>query len=503
GFGMGALLRLGGGPRDRAGLALTFQDTVAEAGPCASDEPELDRYLGVSLETDGASPLAHQVRFVVDQETQLLVPWNGVEAAAFVRVDDEGFARFYLGDALEPFPAWDAPPMHRSMRVLSLGGPPMRLALHGHGSGPRVTGLLVQDGGRCGDPIPEPREALGLGVVFAAGSTSDASVPAGQDPWDAQVVSEPAVVSYRGELHLFYRGRSSADAPGAIGQAVWGGDEVGFVRLGGAPVIDDDWVRQSATSELGPILDLSGPAALVRDEDGALLLYFGVSEILEDEPARSWIGGALISEDGDAIPLYRTSPSGAPTHELLSPKQGVVPSWEMSVSQPSVVQRGQGDFLMLYTGRADPVDPFTAAIGLAVSSDGVSWRRGNILPAGDPRGENQPVIRTPLESAHMTAVSSPTFVWDAHMEVFRVWYVHRAGADFSLHHALSGMDARVFHPYPGNPVLRPASFEWCDDHYLDGPSVLVEPSGLLRLYYHGRSETLGHSICYAENGFGF
>lgn len=277
---------------------------------------------------------------------------------------------------------------------------------------------------------------------------------------------------------------------------------MGFVRTGPSPLLDDQWIRQHAVGALGSELDLSAPAVLLREEDGALILYVSVAQRDNWEVQRAWIGGALLRGDGTPEPIHRTLTvaTEARPHELLSPKDPLAGPWERGVSQPAVVRRGSSDFVMLYTGRADPSDPFTASIGLAVSDDGIHWQRGNV--ADDVHGENQPVLAPPEQSLTQTGISSAALAWDDALEVFRVWYVQRVGAGFALHHAVGSADGRRYLPYPGNPVLRPASATWCDDRYLDGPAILVEPTGLLQLFYHGRSETHGHSICYAANRFG-
>ncbi len=503
GLEVSAMLHVGDGPYDRAGVVLTWQSSVDEEASCADDEPTLDRLMGISL-TSGAGTALHRLRFVVDGAVEHEMTWTEPSAAVFFRYDADGFARFYVARALDPFPARDAEVAFRSLRPLPTSADPVSLAVHGGGAGLRVSEVRVRDGGRCPDPVPTPRAGLGQGVILPAGGAS---------AWDHAVVSDPSVIQWRGALHLFYTGRASVEGLGSIGHAEWTASATGFVRKPAlAPVITADDVRALVAqeqpgleAELSDELDLFGPAALVRQEgDDALLLYFTVAERIGNTVGRSWIMGVLTRDFQQFEPLLRTleRPAGARTVELLSPKLGAPGSWERGVSSPSVVQRGPGDYVMFYTGRADPADPFTAAIGMATSNDGVHWKRANVQPAGDPDGVNQPVLAPPQDALVQTGVSDPTVVWDSDLQVFRAWYVFRVGADFAIYHAVSDDQGLRWLTYPGNPVLRPATSAWCDDRYLDGPSVLLQPSGLMRFWYHGRSETLGHSICYAVNSFG-
>jgi hypothetical protein len=502
GLEVAARLHVGPGPRDRAGVALTWQSTVEEAPDCAGDAPPLDRVVGISLVTRDATS-GNRIHFVVDNQVEHEVAWDASAVAVFLRYDADGFARFYLGADLDPFPSRAHAPTYRSARPLPESDQAARLLVHGNGAGLRVSAVRVRDGGRCRNPVPIPRPAQGEGRFLTPGAPGQ---------WDDGVVADPAVVWWRDAHHLFYTGRRRAGGRGAIGHARWTGDATAVEKVPAAEaVLTPQDVRNLITREqpdrlLEGELDLYGPSALVPVGRGGetLLLYFTVAERVEDRVGRTWIMGVRTEDFQRFEPLVRTltHPAGAQTLELLSPKQGTSGSWERGVSNPTVVQRGPGDFVMLYTGRSDPADPFTAALGLATSPDGVHWSRDNLQPPGDPLATNQPVVAPPDDALLQTGISDPTLWWDPDLEVFRLWYVLREGADFSIVHATAGRDGRQWVLFPHNPVLRPTSGTWCDDRYLDGPAVLREGDGRLRLWYHGRSEAFGHAICYADNGLG-
>ena len=272
---------------------------------------------------------------------------------------------------------------------------------------------------------------------------------------------------------------------------------------------DGTWVRDTVD---GPLLaatdlyawpestaELYGPSAVVLP-DGRLALYYTVAR--REGEAIVWTGiDGAVSEDG--VNFERLQ-AGGESALLLPPaaENASCGSWERAVRDPAVVWRDVGGvprFTMLYTGRSDPENPFTAQIGLATSDDGVQWIRDNVPSSGVQAGCNLPVVSPPADALVHAAVSDPTLVWDPLLEIFRLWYVWRVGQQFSIFHAVSTASARSWVVYPGNPVLRSGDLPWCDDLYLDGPSAALDSAGRLRFWYHGHSLTYGHSICYAEN----
>ncbi len=490
GLQMGAQLHQTAGLQVRAGVAMTWQTSFAETLPCVGDAP-LDRVAAVELTRDASG--SSLVTFWVDGVSEAVLSWGSDTVAAFLRVDSEGFARFYLRQTLSELPASDAVPDYRSDRPLPTSTAPIRLALYGGGAGLRVSAAGVWDTARCHDPVPSKVEgtAFPAGIALASG---------GAEAWDASMVESPTVVSFNGQQHLYYAGR--ADAQGglaAIGHAV-------LTMVGTRPV----WVRdppnvpvvEADTLYSWPAgtAELYGPSAVVLP-DGRLALYFTVAWREGDAIVRSGIGGA-VSTDG--VTFGRLNPASE-TPNLLPPVLDTEnpDSWELAVRDPTVVWRsvhGVDKFTMLYTGRSDPENPFTAQIGLATSDDGVVWRRDNIVASPCPdSGCNQPVVTPPADALVHTAVSDPTMLWDPLLGLFRLWYVWRVGQQFSIFHAVATKEARQWVVYPGNPVMRSGDLPWCDDLYLDGPAATLDATGRLRFWYHGHSLTYGHSICYAEN----
>ena len=79
---------------------------------------------------------------------------------------------------------------------------------------------------------------------------------------------------------------------------------------------------------------------------------------------------------------------------------------------PTVVQRGESDWVMLFVGSGDSTRGGETSLGLAFSSDGLRWEpheanpvlRGADLPAG-------------------SSVQTPHVLWDAEERLFRLWFV--------------------------------------------------------------------------------
>ncbi len=498
GLAVGAQLHQAAGRDVRAGVTLTWQTSFEVDSPCTGDAP-LDRVAAVELTPDASG--GSLVAFLMDGVVESVRAWPTDTVAAFVRMDPEGFAQFYLRETLADLPDWDADHEHRSDRPMPGSAAPVHVALYGGGAGLRVSAVGVWDTARCHDPVP--RRVDPSPVHFPDGVALSTGKPGA---WDSAMVESPTVVTFNGKQHLYYAGRDDAQGGfGAIGHAVLTADSTWDRGEGEGPVLRAEMFFPEGAGST----ELYGPSAVVLP-DGRLALYVTVA--WRDGGAISWTGivGA-VSDDGVSFePLVPEASEQSPL--LLGPVADAAPCddealgcdvWERSVRDPAVVWReddGLVRFTMVYTGRSDPENPFTAQIGLATSLDGVHWDRDN-LSGTDCHGAqcNQPVVTPPADALVHTAVSDPTLVWDPVLEVFRLWYVWRVGQQFSIFHAVASSDARTWVVYPGNPVLRSGDRAWCDDLYLDGPSATLDAAGRLRFWYHGFSDTHGHSICYAEN----
>jgi hypothetical protein len=502
GLAVGAQLHQASGQHVRAGVALTWQTSFDVDSLCTGDAP-LDRVAGVELTRDASG--GSRLTFLVDGVVEAERSWPTDTVAAFIRVDPEGFAGFYLRDALGDLLDWDVVPEHRSDRALPVSTAPIRLALYGGGAGLRVSEAGVWDTARCFNPVPSrvdtSPEFFPDGVALSTGDLGD---------WDSAMVESPTVVTFRGEQHLYYTGRDDAQGgPGAIGHAVLAADGTWDRGDGTAPPLrTEDLIFVPRGDWPSSSVEVYGPSAVVLPSGDRLALYYTVAWRDGDSIVATGIGGA-VSEDGVVFePMESEAPDSFVLAPVLDapdcdPEEYDCDLWERAVRDPAVVWRevdGGVQYTMVYTGRSDPENPFTAQIGLATSADGNHWTRGNVADDNCFAGLcNQPVVSPPADALVHTAVSDPTLVWDPLLEVFRLWYVWRVGQQFSIFHAVAGADARTWVVYPGNPVLRSGDRDWCDDLYLDGPSATLDAAGQLRFWYHGFSDTHGHSICYADN----
>jgi len=193
-----------------------------------------------------------------------------------------------------------------------------------------------------------------------------------------------------------------------------------------------------------PVLDTGNPGEwddhfldtpeIIADGTEYKLYYFGDRD---NHPAGSAIGLAVST---DLVHWHKTD-----VNPVLQP--GAPGEWDgLFIESPSVVKTN-GQYYMLYTG----VDTtWRAAIGLAVSSDGITWTKypGNpvISPGRSPSWDD-------------FSVATPSIIKTE--KGFEAWYCGISVRDMrdnnrpdtvKIGYAISE-DAVHWHPFDGNPVL--------------------------------------------------
>jgi hypothetical protein len=221
--------------------------------------------------------------------------------------------------------------------------------------------------------------------------------------------------------------------------------------------------------------------------------------------------------------LATAAPGGFAIDEFAS--QGLVfrvsalgQAWDNAqVSCPRVLRLGTRDWRMYYYGRDREFDPMiplpSGRIGLAVSRDGLRWRRVRGL-------EEQGSLLAPrydsefFDSTHV-GVGDVQRLADGSYEM---WYfggdrnlvssqgAERRGFPLRIGRALSA-DGRIWVRDVGNPELRgallgPGVAGEIDELMVGWPQVLRLDNGRSRLYYHTLSSTQGFTICAAESDDG-
>ena len=178
------------------------------------------------------------------------------------------------------------------------------------------------------------------------------------------------------------------------------------------------WTKHPDNPILSP-----GPDGYDRDAVGhGAVLHEGIYKL--------WYHA--IGDEGPII-AYATSPDGVNWIKhgpVLLPDSG---AWDdRALWGPSVI-RYQGLLHMWYAADGSNTQP---SIGLAVSSDGMSWTR--ISLGGPVFGET-----TPIGDPHVLL----------HGSIFKMWYTDYAAGTIKYAESLDGVN---WTPWAGNPVLEPA-----------------------------------------------
>ena len=184
--------------------------------------------------------------------------------------------------------------------------------------------------------------------------------------WDQTKVLHPCAVEHLGTIYLFYAGyNGSAWKIGVATAPTDGFTGVGFTKYASNPI-------------------LSGGAAGTWDEN-----HVADPFVMYDHDAgvwKMWYRGMDTSAGTFGIG-YATasSPFGPWTKYASNPVLTNTEAWEGNyVFLPSVLKEGASDYKMLYTGN-EPASN-NGRIGLATSSDGISWTKYASNPVLSPSG---------------------------------------------------------------------------------------------------------------------
>lgn len=152
----------------------------------------------------------------------------------------------------------------------------------------------------------------------------------------------------------------------------------------------------------------------------------------------------------------------------------------LSISGPCVLFDGAG-YRMWY----DAYDGFDSSIGYATSTDGITWTK-----------RSTPVLQTGAAGAFDDdEIEEPRVVFDG--SVYRMWYAGvsstgRGGIGYAV-----SSDGILWTKYAASPVIYPGPAAW-DVEELEGPCVLID-EGVYRMWYQGNDGLLdagriGHAI---------
>ena len=190
----------------------------------------------------------------------------------------------------------------------------------------------------------------------------DAPILQAEQAWEGLGVNPIGVLPATDGARLYYYGASVEDCQGGVALCAVG-------RLGHAVEKGGQWVRTQAA----PILDMwqggagfsFGPGSVVAEQDSQVRYFHDRSTATSTDGIFSFTSGdGLTFATDPGVALLTKGPAGAFD--------------DREVASPAVV-RGPDGWLMLYTGTTG--GEAVPSIGLARSTDGVTWARVGTKPA--------------------------------------------------------------------------------------------------------------------------
>lgn len=211
------------------------------------------------------------------------------------------------------------------------------------------------------------------------------------------------------------------------------------------------------------------------------------SMILDGSTYHMWYAGCGGEPQSCSVG-YSTSPDGSvwtkhPDNPVLAP--GAEGSWDAGVVEPGTVLFDGGEtYTMWYYGSAVTTPEQGTGIGMATSTDGVSWTRyaGNpVLPGGGAGAWDE-------------TVDYPSVVFDG--ESYHMWYI--GGPTSSSIGYASSPDGIAWTRHPDNPVLEGNAGERAWDERLLSVEVMLD-GDTYHMLYSGDTQTTEGAIGYASS----
>jgi predicted GH43/DUF377 family glycosyl hydrolase len=199
--------------------------------------------------------------------------------------------------------------------------------------------------------------------------------------------------------------------------------------------------------------------------------------------ARSADGGLTWQRDNDGEPVLDTGPDGA---------------WDsLTIDTPEVVADTDG-YKLYYYGSSSS-DGSGASIGLATSSDGLTFTRWGTAPVLQPG---------PPGSWDERWVESPAVIWLPEQGRYLMWYSGMDAAWRARVGLATSTDGVVWVKYAGNPVLDVGPSGSWEDYWVAVPGVIRWGEGFLMVYSgvseadlaDGVADDVGVGIAFSADG---
>jgi hypothetical protein len=266
------------------------------------------------------------------------------------------------------------------------------------------------------------RDYLSVPLKFTAYENNPVLSPGDSGTWDELFVWTPQILMDENRYYLFYTG-GNVSGKMAVGVAI-SKDGFHFDKFAGNPILSPDKVGFDA-STVGP--------GMVLKSDTGWLMYFNAQELVSFSPGRCI---------GVAAATTLTGPWKKNENPVVH--GGSIGEWDAGFIIPSTVLKSEsGGYIMFYSGGKDIAQFNHFYIGMAVSTDGISWKKYNdLLTNAHPYAESDPVLTTGDQGEWDAA-----FVWMAN--------VTKAKDGFRMYYSAAGV--------PSRKELNSIGFAWSED----------------------------------------
>lgn len=309
---------------------------------------------------------------------------------------------------------------------------------------------------------------------FSAYKDNPILSPGEPGSWDELFVWTPRVIYYADTFYMFYHG-GNINGKMAIGIAVSvnGHD---FKKYEGNPIL--------SPSGNGFDSFTVGPGIVIQS-DSLWIMYYNSQDMIAFAPGKHAGRATASSPEG---PWKRS--------EQAVISSGNAGEWDAGFIIPStVLLLDDGTFLMFYSGGKELSQFDDFYVGLATSSDGVSWKKYNDPKTGEhPYRESDPVLVTGDEGDWDGA-----FVWMANVSylngLFMMYYAGAGGPSReelkSIGYATS-KDGINWTKYTENPIYRTTDDPFIISRgrtgFMENPIVLLTDSIIFMYYECGPAE---------------
>jgi len=277
---------------------------------------------------------------------------------------------------------------------------------------------------------------------------------------------------------------------------------------------------------LGMQLERSAGNPLRTEEGSNLIDHDMISDpcvLFEDGRYRMWFTTLIkpYTDDQELGIGYAESDDGliwkshidTDTREPLLVLRPTTGEWDAEgVETASVVRTPDGRYLMYYSGDRSPKGTNSWAIGLAVSEDGITWKKYGNEPVFEGKGGWEGPFLDDETGQLVGGVQEPSVLYDSEDKVLKMWYSALGEKDgklaFRVGYATSSDG--VWWKRNAEPVLEPGIEGTWDDRVVSHIGVTKDLDNVYHLFYFGTSgtkwqeaEDLGASMIKGFIGYAF